>query len=153
MFDDISSTVDYNLAPCCKPIAGDEVFGYVNKNNIVEIHRTNCPQAIGVISKYGYKTLRTKWNRQHQIAFLTGLKINGIDDVGVMYKITTIISGELKINMQSITIETDDGLFEGIIKVYVRDTEQLNLLMDRLKALEGILSVTQFEQEVEKHIQ
>jgi hypothetical protein len=91
--------------------------------------------------------------RPHQIAFLTGLKINGIDDVGVMYKITTIISGELKINMQSITIETDDGLFEGIIKVYVRDTEQLNLLMDRLKALEGILSVTQFEQEVEKHIQ
>lgn len=148
MFDDVSTRVDYNLAECCKPIAGDEVFGYVNKNNIVEIHRTNCPQAISAISKFGYKTLRTKWNRQHQIAFLTGLKINGIDDVGVMFKITTIISGELKINMQSITIETDDGLFEGIIKVYVRDTEQLNLLVDRLKALEGILSVTQLEESV-----
>lgn len=146
MFDDESTRVDYNLAECCKPIAGDEVFGFVNKNNIVEIHRANCPQAISIISKYGYRTLRTKWNRQHQIAFLTGLKITGIDDVGVMYKITSIISGELKINMQSITIETDDGLFEGIIKVYVRDTEQLNLLMERLKALEGILSVTQYEQ-------
>jgi GTP pyrophosphokinase len=150
MFDDENRHVDYNLAECCKPIAGDEVFGFVNKNNIVEIHRSNCQQAISVISKYGYKTLRTKWNRQHQIAFLTGLKISGIDDVGVMYKITSIISGELKINMQSITIETDDGLFEGIIKVYVRDTEQLNLLMERLKALEGILSVTQYEQPVEQ---
>ncbi len=150
MFDDLSTQVDYSLAECCKPIAGDEVFGFVNKNNVVEIHRSNCPQAISVISKYGYRMLRTKWNRQHQIAFLTGLKITGIDDVGVMFKMTTIISGELKINMQSITIETDDGLFEGIIKVYVRDTEQLNLLMDRLKALEGVLSVTQLEQQVEK---
>lgn len=146
VFEDGQGTVDYNLAECCKPIAGDEVFGFINKNNDVEIHRANCPQAMNAISKYGYKMVRTKWNKQHQIAFLTGLKINGIDDVGVMFKITTIISGELKINMQSITIETDDGLFEGLIKVYVRDTQQLNELVERLQSLDGILSVTRLDE-------
>jgi GTP diphosphokinase / guanosine-3',5'-bis(diphosphate) 3'-diphosphatase len=145
-FEDGQTSVEYNLAECCKPIAGDEVFGFINKDNNVEIHRANCPQAMNIISKFGYKMLRTKWNKQHQIAFLTGLKINGIDDVGVMFKITTIISGELKINMQSITIETDDGLFEGIIKIYVRDTQQLNELVERLQALDGILSVTRYEE-------
>jgi GTP pyrophosphokinase len=117
---------------------------------LVEIHRANCPQAVNTISKYGYKILRTKWNRQHQIAFLTGLKINGIDDVGVMFKITTVISGELKINMQSITIETDDGLFEGFIKIYVKDTNQLNELVEKLQQLDGILSVTRVEDDSDK---
>lgn len=144
-FDDDGGSVEYNLAKCCKPIAGDEVFGFINKSNEVEIHRANCPQAMNAISKYGYKMVRTKWNKQHQIAFLTGLRIHGIDDVGVMFKITSIISGELKINMQSITIETDDGLFEGNIKIYVRDTQQLNELVERLQSLDGILSVTRLE--------
>ncbi|HZG00497.1 MAG TPA: RelA/SpoT family protein, partial [Chitinophagales bacterium] len=146
VFEDGQNTVDYNLAECCKPIAGDEVFGFINKNSDVEIHRANCPQAMNAISKYGYKMVRTKWNKQHQIAFLTGLKISGIDDVGVMFKITTIISGELKINMQSITIETDDGLFEGLIKIYVRDTQQLQELVERLQSLDGILSVTRLDE-------
>jgi guanosine-3',5'-bis(diphosphate) 3'-pyrophosphohydrolase len=150
VFDEGISSVDYNLAECCKPIAGDDVFGFINKNNLVEIHRANCPQAVNTISKYGYKILRTKWNRQHQIAFLTGLKINGIDDVGVMFKITTVISGELKINMQSITIETDDGLFEGFIKIYVKDTNQLNELVEKLQQLDGILSVTRVEDDSDK---
>ena len=93
--------------------------------------------------------MRTKWTKQHQITFLTGLKITGIDDVGVMYKITNVISGEAKINMQSITIETKDGLFEGIIKVFVKDTQQLQDLMNNMKDLEGILTVTRFEENPE----
>lgn len=87
VFGDGAETVDYNLAGCCKPIPGDDVFGYVNKNKEIEIHRTNCPKAINAISKYGYDIVRTKWTKQHQIAFLTGLKITGIDDVGVMQKL------------------------------------------------------------------
>ena len=147
VFGENAETVAYNLAPCCKPIPGDDVFGFVNKNGDVEIHRPSCPKAINTISKYGYKIIRTKWTKQHQITFLTGLKITGIDDVGVMFKITNVISGEAKINMQSITIDTKDGLFEGIIKIFVRDTQQLDDLMFRLSDLEGILTVTRFEDE------
>ena len=139
VFGDNQESIDYNLAACCKPIPGDDVFGFINKIGEVEIHRPNCPKAINTIAKYGYKIVKTKWTRQHQIAFLTGLKITGLDDVGVMYKITNVISGDLKINMQSITIDTNDGLFEGSIKIFVRDTQQLNELIDKLKELEGIL--------------
>ena len=104
------------------------------------------PKAINLISKYGYEIVRTKWTRQHQIAFLTGLKLTGIDDVGVMQKITNVISGDLKVNMQSITIDTKDGIFEGIIKVFVKDTIHLNELMEKMRALDGILSVERFEE-------
>jgi GTP pyrophosphokinase len=123
------------------------VFGFINKNKEVEIHRNNCPKAINAIAKYGYDIVRTKWTKQHQIAFLTGLKLTGIDDVGVMQKISNVISGELKVNMQSISIDTHDGIFTGIIKVYVRDTLHLDELMTRLRALDGILGVSRFEEE------
>jgi GTP pyrophosphokinase len=147
VFGEGASTPDYNLAQCCKPIPGDDVFGFINKNKEVEIHRNNCPKAINAIAKYGYDIVRTKWTKQHQIAFLTGLKLTGIDDVGVMQKISNVISGELKVNMQSISIDTHDGIFTGIIKVYVKDTVHLDELMDRLRALDGILSVNRFEEE------
>jgi len=150
VFGEDSDQIDYNLAECCKPIPGDEVFGYINKNNEIEVHRSNCPKAINVISKYGYKIVKTKWTKQHQIAFLTGLKITGLDDVGVMFKITNVISGELKLNMQSITIDTKDGVFEGLIKVFVNDTAHLNNLMDKLRSLDGILSLTRLDEQTEQ---
>ena len=142
--------IDYNLAECCKPIPGDDVFGYVDKAGEIEVHRSNCPKAINNISKFGFSIVRTKWTKQHQIAFLTGIKITGLDDVGVVYKISTIISGEQKVNMQSITIDSKDGIFEGMIKVFVKDTAQLIQLMDRLRELDGILSVNRWEEAPEK---
>ena len=149
VFGDDHETIDYNLAGCCKPIPGDDVFGFINHNKEIEIHRTNCQNAVNLISKYGYDIVRTKWTRQHQIAFLTAIKISGIDDVGIMLKITSVISGELKVNMQSITLDTKDGLFEGIIKIFVRDTAHLQELMNRLRELSGILSVSRFEEAAE----
>jgi len=90
--------------------------------------------------------VKTKWNKHQQIAFLTGLHIKGIDDVGVMMKIAGVISGELNINMQSISIDSKEGIFEGVIKVFVRDTHHLTLLMDKLLSLDGILEVTRIEE-------
>lgn len=145
-FGDDDQKVDYNLAECCKPIPGDDVFGFINKDGEVEIHRPDCLKAINAISKYGYNIVKTKWTQKHHIAFLTGLKITGLDDVGVMHKITDVISGELKINIQSITIDTRDGLFEGNIKIFVKDTHQLNELIEQLRELDGILSVTRFDE-------
>ena len=138
--------VAYNLAECCKPIPGDDVFGFVNKNHNIEIHKIDCVRAMNAIAKYGFRIVKTKWNKHQQIAFLTGLHIKGIDDVGVMMKIAGVISGELNINMQSISIDSKEGIFEGVIKVFVRDTHHLTLLMDKLLSLDGILEVTRIEE-------
>lgn len=146
-FGENADKIDYNLAGCCKPIPGDDAFGFINKNKEIEIHKANCPKAINLISKFGFKIVKTKWTKEHKIAFLTGLKITGVDDVGVMLKITNVISGEMKINMQSITIDSKDGVFEGKMMVYVDDTDHLQHLMNRLKELDGILSVNRFEEE------
>jgi GTP pyrophosphokinase len=89
--------------------------------------------------------VKTRWNKQHEIAFLTGVKITGLDDVGVINKMTNIITGQLKINMRSLSFDTDDGIFEGKIMVYVHNTQQLDMLIDELKKLSGVLSVSRIE--------
>jgi GTP pyrophosphokinase len=91
--------------------------------------------------------VKTKWAKNKEISFLTGLSIIGMDDVGVVNKITNIISGELKINIAALTIESKDGLFQGTIKVYVHDKDELEELVDRIKSLEGIQQVSRFDTE------
>ncbi|NNC96040.1 MAG: bifunctional (p)ppGpp synthetase/guanosine-3',5'-bis(diphosphate) 3'-pyrophosphohydrolase [Chitinophagales bacterium] len=142
---EMGDTIDYKFANCCNPIPGDDVFGFITINEGVKIHRTNCPNASQMMSKYGYRVVETKWNYEHEIAFLTGLKINGLDDVGVINKITNIISGQLKVNMRSMSLDSKDGIFEGDIFVYVNDTSQLDDLIEKLKALDGVLSVNRIE--------
>ncbi len=146
VFGENSNSIDYNLAPCCQPIPGDDAFGFINKVNELEVHKANCPKAIKIISKYGNKIVRTKWTKEHKIAFLTGLRITGLDDVGIMHNITNVIYGELKINIQSITIESKEGVFEGSIILYVDDTAHLEELIKRLKAVNGIKSINRLEE-------
>ena len=100
-----------------------------------------------MLSNYGHRVVKTKWAKNKEISFLTGLRIIGLDDVGVVNKITNLISGELKINIAAITIEAKEGLFEGNMKVYVHDKEELDELVNRLKALTGIHSVDRFDAE------
>lgn len=137
--------IDYKLSPCCNPIPGDDVFGFVTINEGIKIHRTNCPNAIQLMSNYAYRIVKAKWTGQQQIAFLAGIRINGVDDVGVMNAITKVISNELKVNMRSISIETNDGIFEGTIMLFVHDTEHLKKLMQKLTLVKGILSVTRVD--------
>src|SRR5439155_2304969 len=147
IFGESSDKIVYNLANCCKPIPGDDVFGFVTTGKGLTIHRTNCPNAAKLLANYGHRIVKTKWAKNKEISFLTGLKIIGMDDVGVVNKITTIISGDLKINISAITIESKEGLFEGSIKLFVHDKEELDELVDRLKSLNGIHSVERFETE------
>ena len=93
------------------------------------IHRTNCPNAPSLLSNYGHRVVKTKWAKNKEISFLTGLKIIGMDDVGVVNKITNVISGDLKVNISAMTIESHEGLFEGTIKVFVHDKEELEELV------------------------
>ncbi len=150
IFGESSDQVKYTLANCCKPIPGDDVFGFVTATEGLKIHRTNCPNAARLLANYGHRVVKTKWAKNKEISFLTGLRIIGLDDVGIINKITNIISGEMRINIAALTIESFDGLFEGIIKVYVHDKEELDALVQKLKALNGIESVDRFEPEESK---
>ncbi len=149
IFGQSANTINYQFAKCCNPIPGDDVFGFITVNGAIKIHRTNCPNAIQMNSKYGYRVVKTRWSSEEKIAFLTGLKITGLDDLGVMNKITNVISGTLRINIQSISVDTVEGLFEGIIKIFVKDKSQLDILINKLKKMKGINSVNRIELEEE----
>jgi GTP pyrophosphokinase len=142
--------IDYKLAACCNPIPGDDVFGFVTVGDGIKIHRTNCPNAAKLMANYGYRIVKARWTNQQELAFLTGLRITGIDDVGLINKLTTVISNDFKVNMRSITVDSDNGIFEGSIMVYVNDTEHLDNLIKRLKTVNGVTSVTRFDTAIEK---
>ncbi|HRI19340.1 MAG TPA: RelA/SpoT family protein [Panacibacter sp.] len=147
IFGESSDKIMYNLAKCCNPIPGDAVFGFVTTGKGLTIHRTNCPNATQMMANYGHRVVKTKWAKNKEISFLTGLKIIGMDDVGVINKITNVISGEMKVNISALTIESGEGIFEGTIKVFVHDKEELDELVNRLKQLTGIQSVNRFDTE------
>ena len=147
IFGESSDKIQYALAKCCNPIPGDDVFGFVSTGKGLIIHRTTCPNATQLLANYGHRVVKTKWAKNKEISFLTGLKIIGMDDVGVIHKITNIISGDLKINIAGLTIESGEGIFEGTIKVFVHDKEELEALVDRLKSLQGIQRVDRFDAE------
>jgi GTP diphosphokinase / guanosine-3',5'-bis(diphosphate) 3'-diphosphatase len=147
IFGESSDKIMYSLANCCKPIPGDDVFGFVTQGEGLKIHRTNCPNAARLLANYGHRVVKTKWVKNKEISFLTGIKIIGLDDVGVINKITNLISGTLKININALTIEAKEGLFEGNVKVYVHDKDELDELVANLKALSGIESVERYDTE------
>ncbi|MBL7722824.1 MAG: bifunctional (p)ppGpp synthetase/guanosine-3',5'-bis(diphosphate) 3'-pyrophosphohydrolase, partial [Chitinophagaceae bacterium] len=147
IFGESSDKIVYNLANCCKPIPGDDVFGFVTTGKGLTIHRTNCPNAAKLLANYGHRVVKTKWAKNKEISFLTGVKIVGMDDVGVVNKITNLISGELKINIAALTIEANEGLFKGNIRLYVHDKEELDNLVQNLLKLPGIESVERYDME------
>ena len=147
IFGESADKIVYHLANCCKPIPGDDVFGFVTTGKGLTIHRTNCPNAARLLASYGHRVVKTKWAKNKEISFLTGIKIIGLDDVGVVNKITNLISGELKINIGALTIEAKEGLFQGNIRLYVHDREELDKLVQSLMDLPGIESVERYDTE------
>jgi GTP diphosphokinase / guanosine-3',5'-bis(diphosphate) 3'-diphosphatase len=147
IFGESSDRIMYTLANCCKPIPGDDVFGFVTTGEGLKIHRTTCPNATRLMANYGHRVVKTKWAKNKEISFLTGLKIIGLDDVGVIHKITNLISGEMKVNIAAMTIEAKDGIFEGNVKVFVHDKDELDNLVDELLNLPGIERVDRYDTE------
>jgi GTP pyrophosphokinase len=147
IFGESSDKIMYTLANCCKPIPGDDVFGFITTGEGLKIHRTNCPNAARLLANHGHRVVKTKWAKNKEISFLTGLRIIGLDDVGVIHKITNLISGELKVNISAMTIEAKEGIFEGNVKVFVQDKEQLEDLVNHLLALPGIEKVVRYDTE------
>ncbi len=147
IFGESSDRIMYTLANCCKPIPGDDVFGFISTGEGLKIHRTSCPNATRLLSNYGHRVVKTKWAKNKEISFLTGLKIIGLDDVGVIHKITNLISGEMRVNISAMTIEAHDGIFEGNVRVFVHDKDELENLVNALLALPGIERVDRYDTE------
>ncbi|CAN5164617.1 RelA/SpoT family protein [soil metagenome] len=137
--------VEYKLAKCCTPIPGDEVFGFVTVSEGIKIHRTNCKNTPELLSNHGNRVIKAKWTSQHEVAFLTGLKVVGTDRVGLINDVSKIISEELKVNMSSISFRTENGIFDGEIMLYVNDTRHLDLLISKLEKVEGVVKVARFD--------
>ena len=137
--------LEYKLAPCCNPLPGDAVFGFITINDGIKIHRNNCPNAKQLRSNYAYRILSAKWKSKKGNAFITGLEFTGIDIVGVVKELTTIISEEEEINMKSLNFDTNDGVFEGEIMLYVFDKSHLEKLIKKLRNINGIEKVVRIE--------
>ena len=149
IFGESYDKILYKLAQCCQPIPGDDVFGFITSGEGLKIHRADCPNAAQLLAHYGHRVVRTKWAKNKEISFLSGVRLIGLDDVGVIQKITNIISGELQINMRSISIDSADGIFDGTIMVYVHDRDELDDLCQRLASIEGINKVERLEAQEE----
>lgn len=137
--------VPYKLAQCCNPIPGDDVFGFVTINEGIKIHRTNCPNAIQLRSNYAYRVIRAQWQSQKEKEFIADVIFKGIDDLGLVHNITQTISADLNVNMKAISFESNDGVFDGKVSVFVHDTDHLNSLMAKLRKVQGVLTVSRGE--------
>lgn len=137
--------IDYALAKCCNPIPGDDIFGFVTVSEGIKIHRVNCPNAVQLLGNYAYRAVKARWASQKANEFLATIRFTGIDDVGLVHSITTTISNQLSVNMKSISFESNDGVFEGEISLYVYDKDHLNELMKKLKRVDGVRTIERVE--------
>lgn len=133
--------VDYKLAKCCNPIYGDEIFGFVSSQGI-KIHRVNCPNAHDMFSRFAYRVIPAKWSGKSGSTYTVTLRIIGNDDIGIINNLTSIIAKEQGINMRSISIDSNDGLFQGNMSVTLNNTDMLNGLMKKLKTVKGVKEVS-----------
>lgn len=139
----------YSLAKCCNPIPGDDIFGFITIGEGVKIHRTNCPNAVSLMSNYGYRIIKAQWKDsmvKNETKFLAGVKLIGIDDVGIVSSLTDIISKNMGVNMKAITIESHEGTFEGNISVYVEDTKHLDNLIKNIKSKHPTMNVYRIDE-------
>ena len=135
--------LDYKLSKCCNPIFGDAIFGFVTINEGVKIHRINCPNAEQLMSKYGYRMVKARWtNSDGSSLFQADIKVVGVDDIGLVSRITDVIAKDIKVNMRSLNINTNDVMFEGFITLFVKDTVHLDALIAKMKKVKGVLSVS-----------
>ena len=134
--------LDYKLSNCCNPIPGDEVFGFITINEGIKVHKKDCPNAISLQSNYAYRIIMAKWIDSSQQEFKAILHITGMDTMGLTNKLTKEISDNMNVNIQSISLSGDAGIFNGQISVIVQNNTILKRLMDNIKKIDGIEKVT-----------
>ena len=136
---------NYSLAKCCQPIPGDDVLGYLTSSNHVIIHKKNCPEANKLMSQQGDRIITAEWTRFKKRSYLTRLKLNGFDRVGIVSEVTNIISKLNNINMRTVMFDTHDGIFEGELYLYIHNVDDLKNLIARLMKIKGIENIERIE--------
>ena len=142
---DKKDNIDYSLSRCCKPIPGDDIFGFVTVGEGIKVHRTNCKNSPELLSKYAYRIIKAKWYSESGIQLITSLSIDGTDRVGVIDDITKIISSQLRVNMKSINVDLNEGIFDGKIDLFVSDTLQLSKLIKKLQNVPNVNNVVRLD--------
>ncbi len=137
---------NYIIAECCRPIPGDDVLGYVDENNRIIIHKRQCAIATKLKSSYGNRIIAAKWDTHKHLSFPIYLYIKGIDDMGLLNQITQIISQQLNVNIKKLAMESNDGIFEGKIQLYVHDVDDVKTICNNLRKIKNIKAVTRVEE-------
>lgn len=140
-----SADYQYVMAECCNPIPGDEVVGFKQDDGKVEVHKKNCHQAVKLSAQHGDKIVPVKWSSEKVMSYLAVMEVRGIDRVGILYDLAKIISGELNVNIRELHIHSHDGIFEGTVSLYVRSSEDLKVIMDKVHSVKGVEKVNRTE--------
>jgi len=138
----LNQTLTYKVADCCNPIPGDAIVGFIDASNNVVVHKKVCQQAISLATVQGEKIVNAKWTKHTILSFLARISLRGIDRMGIVNEITQIITLDLSVNIRKIYFETHDGVFDGHIDLYVHDTQDLDMIINRLLKVKGVESVT-----------
>ncbi len=139
IIDESLNNVDYKLARCCNPVFGDPVFGFVSVSDGIKIHRISCPNAPSMLSRYDYRVVKARWTSSPDTtSFQVMIRLSGIDEVGIVNRISDVVSKDLKMTLRSISIDTTDGMFDGVIRVIVKNKSQLDLLLHKLSRIKAV---------------
>jgi len=143
VIDNNIKNVIYKLAPCCNPIFGDDIFGFVTISEGIKIHRASCPNAPQMIERYPYRVIKAKWqDTKKRSSFQATIRIAGTDEIGIVAQISHVISKDIGVQMRSINIENSNCDFDGTLRVFVNGLEHLDFLMNKLRSINGVFSVS-----------
>ena len=136
-----SGEFDFNVSTCCNPIPGDDVIAFSFPGEPLQIHRSNCPKAIQLSSRFGNNIVKAKWQPKSEIAFLAELKITALDTKGLLNRMTNLLSNEMQLNLHSLHMEAKQDVVEAAISIYVHNTNELDDLIAKLNQLKEIQKV------------
>ena len=142
VFNEDDEIFDYKISKCCNAIPGDKIFGFLSIVDGLKVHREDCPNAIELRANYAYRILKAKWTTKENLDFTANLKLSGIDSVGLVNKVTQIISKQLHVDIKAINIYTHDGVFEGEITLKVHNETFLSEITKKLEKIEGIVKIS-----------
>jgi GTP pyrophosphokinase len=138
VFGKEKENLKHSLSPCCNPIAGDPVFGFVSVNEGIKVHKKDCPNALSLQSNFAYRIIKAKWVDSSSDEFTAILKLSGIDNMGIVSEVTQSISGDMSVNINKLSFDSEDGIFTGLISVNVKNKTILNRLINRILKVKGV---------------
>ena len=136
--------INYKLSKCCNPVLGDKIVGFVASDGAIKIHRRDCKYALHVRDKYHFRVIRTEWSGRIGSQFAANLRILGFDDIGIVTNITSVINKEKNVTLRSISIDSNDGLFQGYLGITVDSTQTITELITKIKSLKGVKDVERY---------